>query len=51
MDPNATLKELLELVNSDLAPDFVDEIVDRVEALDQWLSHGGFLPDRWSNNG
>jgi hypothetical protein len=40
MDPNTTLEELRELI----ANGFYDLDVDRFEALDQWLSRGGFLP-------
>lgn len=60
MDPNETLKVLLKeasffrdlLENDD--PTITDEDYDRlnillehIEALDEWLSKGGFLPAKW----
>lgn len=56
MDPNANLKELLELAATLL--DEEDEyegnieedavrLAELVEALDGWLKEGGFLPARW----
>lgn len=62
MDPNTSLAELRrraarlidELSNGD-APDEKSEYIyseayelaELVEALDQWLSRGGFLPEGW----
>lgn len=62
MDPNANLKELLEIVhklqvewvNGDAALplnyfyDEVDRLLELTEALDGWLANGGFLPTRWA---
>jgi hypothetical protein len=60
MDPNETLKQLRELIQVpqygpsltafDRAERF-DLLVDYIEALDGWLSKGGFLPDAWCNGG
>lgn len=55
MDPNACLKELRELIeyfhNNDADSydyDDVHELVDKIDALDEWLSTGGFKPSDWS---
>lgn len=56
MDPDACLKELLELAKADHLPEadrFENAIHDYlrmqelVEALDGWIVKGGFLPARW----
>ena len=51
MDPNATLKELLYLLNNPTPDDYDCEdytrFLELFEALDEWLSSGGFLPDNW----
>ncbi len=53
MDPNATLMELLKLAE-EIQADDADEtnidmlrVAELVDALDGWMSTGGFLPDRW----
>lgn len=53
MDPNATLEELRRLIEGTKSAErdtLAEEIADRFEALDQWLSNGGFLPDAWNKN-
>ena len=58
MDPDAALEELLCLVSLAVAPadgeigeltdrDEVLRVAELVEALDSWLTGGGFLPQRW----
>lgn len=54
MDPNECLAELRDYIQSEKtlsengdAWEYVDEIIDRFEALDDWLSKGGFLPSAW----
>jgi hypothetical protein len=56
MDPNANLKEQLEQVQlllygkPLLQDDYVEvagRLAELVEALDGWLSKGGFLPGKW----
>ena len=56
MDPNATLRELRELLGGDhsgsLDPETasMDDLCRMEElwqALDQWIGRGGFLPDAW----
>lgn len=48
MDPNETLRRLRELCALDNCRLFAEEIADLFEALDQWLSKGGFLPEPWT---
>ena len=56
MDPNETLKrmrtlasEVLELADGGAyeEDDKVTELAEAVEALDSWLSLGGFKPKAW----
>jgi hypothetical protein len=55
MDPNANLEEQRNLVAVILRADHDDiditaaatRLAELVEALDQWLSNGGFLPADW----
>ena len=58
MDPNATLESLRDCLivhrtlpdgedHDDLELDVLRDIADRAEALDDWLSKGGFLPAAW----
>lgn len=58
MDPNRTLQDMrdeimnqrdLEINDLDFDAYGVDRLMDNFEALDQWLSKGGYLPDSWSN--
>lgn len=53
MDPNVTLNQIRELVRQ-LSGPAVDgrdalttQLLDKVENLDGWISHGGFLPADW----
>ena len=57
MDPDANLKEQRELSASILKDIFdgerpntsdVDRLCELVQAMDGWLSNGGFLPLGWS---
>jgi len=57
MDPDVALAEIREQVEEfeGLSDDnFVDalraadQIVERIKALDEWLSKGGFLPKEWA---
>jgi len=56
MDPNETLRRMQEMaervvraadVGSDVDEDDACDLADAVQALDGWLSKGGFLPDAW----
>jgi hypothetical protein len=54
MDPNETLR-LLRLTIKQMGVEpknaiwmaHAEEVVEYVEALDTWLSSGGFIPDDW----
>lgn len=55
MDPNAALERLRELVvatadenNNAVKVHLADEMAELFEALDYWLTRGGFLPSQWS---
>ena len=51
MDPNATLdeiRELLKFVHNDAGvTNPARELADKITALDEWLTAGGFLPEAW----
>lgn len=51
MDPNAVLTQIRNLITeleSGDEPDHVDMLIERVGALDEWLSKGGYLPIDWA---
>lgn len=57
MDPDANLARVRELTRRLSDPQLpaereraTDELVEHVEALDEWLSKGGFLPQAWAEN-
>lgn len=51
MDPNANLTRQREIVarivEGESQDGDLEELADLAEALDEWLSKGGFLPARW----
>lgn len=59
MDPDVNLEEqrklaarLIAQIDSEPADDVidlddVDRLIELVQALDQWISRGGFLPQAW----
>jgi hypothetical protein len=49
MDPNANLAEQRRIALSILEGDDGDaeRLAELVQALDEWLTKGGFLPDAW----
>lgn len=53
MDPNETLRQLRELMSTPLLRNteeygaWIDQVTVKIEALDEWLSNGGFLPAAW----
>ena len=50
MDPNAALAEAKEiLADRDVTDEYLPRLADIFEALDDWLSKGGFLPDEWQS--
>jgi hypothetical protein len=52
MDPNKVLQEIRQLVaradEHELTTDESDYLTELFENLDEWLSHGGFLPNDWN---
>jgi hypothetical protein len=56
MDPNETLKQIRELLTEwwrcgDREEEYsvLVNIVDKIEALDDWITSGGFLPADWQH--
>ncbi len=53
MDPDANLREMRRLVRKmvddeyEVDSDDAMRLVELVQALDEWLSTGGFLPQSW----
>ena len=48
MDPNAALAEIRAiLTNFSFGMNEALRLAELVDGLDDWLSHGGFLPDDW----
>ena len=50
MDPDTCLSKIRQLagvVQIDDDP-YLAELVEHIEALDEWLSTGGFLPKHWA---
>lgn len=45
MDPNATLAQIRECIDEADGP----RAIELFEALDGWLSSGGFLPTDWQH--
>jgi hypothetical protein len=59
MDPDANLAEMRRIIararertDYDAVNDAIDldRLADLAEALDEWLSRGGFLPEAWSKH-
>lgn len=46
MDPDVCLAEIRAILDKPDADAYAD-LAERVEALDQWLTRGGFLPAAW----
>ncbi len=51
MDPNETLRRIREYTGNPNYPVAIDEawdnLIELVDALDQWITRGGFLPSEW----
>ena len=51
MDPNANLAEQRQIAGrferDESEPDDGERLAELVDALDDWLSRGGFLPTQW----
>jgi hypothetical protein len=52
MDPDTTLKGIRAYIRAanenGLTLDEKFELIELIEALDEWLSKGGFLPSAWA---
>lgn len=51
MDPDACLARIREAAEADRmqGPPY-DSLAELVQAMDEWLSKGGFLPQAWAEN-
>lgn len=56
MDPNETLRRLRgltervhcgEVMSDDEIENVMEELAELVDALDEWITKGGFLPKAW----
>lgn len=53
MDPNETLRNIRAIIREELNETdgdrlaSLDDLVQLVDSLDEWLSDGGFLPSDW----
>lgn len=49
MDPNACLTEMLDLANRTLPLNLIEtaRLQELVNAMDNWMTKGGFLPQKW----
>lgn len=54
MDPNATLRDIRQMVkdlaaskNTDHMLDLGDDLASAITQLDEWITTGGFLPHDW----
>jgi hypothetical protein len=57
MDPNQTLHDLRSALaeyrvatSVSAADDAAERLAEHIQALDDWLSTGGFLPTDWSRS-
>jgi hypothetical protein len=51
LDPNETLKEIGQIIEGlHQLPQggTIARLIEQVEALDSWITRGGFLPERWN---
>ena len=59
MDPNETLHEIRKIctswenIHNESEPYndpwyYIDDLIDLIKSLDDWLSQGGFRPNDWS---
>jgi hypothetical protein len=53
MDPDATLAQIRELMathhtHNDLGEEETAQLVELIDALDEWMTKGGFLPTDWN---
>lgn len=57
MDPDATLRDIRDLIDEINATtdkarlvDLSGQLTEKVEALDTWITSGGFLPASWARS-
>lgn len=55
MDPDSILEELRELSDEALSggsdPEYLaDQLAEKIQELDEWLSEGGRLPEEWDHS-
>lgn len=56
MDPNEALRQIRRITRAmpaedigyEEAVDSLNELIECVRSLDEWLGKGGFLPDAWA---
>jgi hypothetical protein len=54
MDPNSTLEEIRRIIEDNfksalpLDEDGSERLCDLINALDNWIVGGGFLPESWT---
>lgn len=55
MDPDTCLEEIRLLISEgvtisdEMARINYEAVAEKIQNLDAWLSHGGFLPKAWNN--
>lgn len=57
MDPDQVLDDIMELASAILAGglsadsqlDASEALANKINALNAWLTHGGYLPGAWAN--
>ena len=49
MDPDVVLRDIRSMVEAALDGGRIDteELAEKIESLDNWISRGGFLPAAW----
>jgi hypothetical protein len=56
MDPDVCLARIRELTTcaalalGDARMEFLEDLAEQAQALDEWLTKGGFLPQAWAEN-
>lgn len=55
MDPDEVLRKIRAITedhyDSEIPGNVMDELVELIDALDQWITTGGFLPSEWKDHG
>jgi len=51
MDPNETLRRIrAELDQAEWTSETIEHVAEHFQALDEWLSKGGSLPESWDQH-